>query len=167
MSVLRRYHGTRSVAFITCNTYRRRPILIEYADIFWRAIEVAKRQASFELIAHVILPDHFHLIIDPGTSEFDNIIQRIKMSFGGKLRHVTRVRSGRIWQHRYWDHIIRDQVDMNRHIDYVHYNPVKHGHVESPWAWKHTSIHRYLAEGLYERDWGTKETMNFEGDFGE
>jgi len=75
--------------------------------------------------------------------------------------------SGRVWQNRFWDHIIRNQEDLNRHIDYIHFNPVKHGFVKSPFDWSHSSIHKYHAEGFYTRGWGLIDTLKFKGEFGE
>jgi putative transposase len=74
---------------------------------------------------------------------------------------------GRIWQRRFWDHIIRNEADLNRYIDYIHYNPVKHGFAQSPFSYLHTSIHEYQKEGYYQADWGAKETPGFKGDYGE
>ncbi len=65
------------------------------------------------------------------------------MSFSKSYRNLLKCNSGHIWQHRYYDHIIRDQNDLNRHIDYIHYNPVKHGYVKSPFDLKFSSIHKY------------------------
>ena len=89
------------------------------------------------------------------------------MSFASSLRHRLGCTSGRTSQNRFWDHIIRDQNDFNRHVDYIHYNPVKHGFVEEPGNWPHTSFHEYLADGLYSSDWGCRPSSAFEGDFGE
>ena len=59
-----------------------------------------------------------------------------------------------IWQRRFWEHVIRDQTDFNRHCDYIHYNPVKHGLVNSPLEWKHSSFGKFVEKGLYRQDWG-------------
>lgn len=66
-----------------------------------------------------------------------------------------------IWQHRYWEHTLRDETDFSRHFDYIHYNPVKHGHVSSAREWPYSSFRRYVAEGIYAMDWGGS-VMNFE-----
>jgi putative transposase len=72
-----------------------------------------------------------------------------------------------IWQKRFYDHIIRDQKDFNYHIDYIHYNPVKHGHVENPFDWNFSSLNGYFKEGHYAKDWGVNTELKFDGDFGE
>ena len=89
------------------------------------------------------------------------------MTFSASLRSELGVRSGRVWQYRFWDHIIRDQIDLNKHIDYIHYNPVRHGLTTSPFDWKESSFDEYYKRGLYPDDWGVKEVIKFEGDFGE
>jgi putative transposase len=67
-----------------------------------------------------------------------------------------------LWQHRYWERMLRDETDFERHVEYVHYNPVKHGHVTAPIDWPHSSFHRYVALGVYPADWGRSE-MKFHG----
>jgi putative transposase len=62
-----------------------------------------------------------------------------------------------VWQRRYWEHLIRDDVDLKRHVEYIHYNPVKHGLVRAPVEWKHSSFHTFVKEGLYTSDWGAEE----------
>jgi len=77
------------------------------------------------------------------------------------------VRAGRVWQWRFWDHIIRDQRDFNKHLDYIHYNPVKHGLVSSPLEYPHSSFAQYVDEGFYRPDWVQKDAPDLDGDFGE
>jgi putative transposase len=68
----------------------------------------------------------------------------------------SRLRKGekQVWQRRYWEHLIRDEADLARHVEYIHYNPVKHGLAQSPGAWPHSSFSRFVREGLYPPDWG-------------
>jgi putative transposase len=112
------------------------------------------------------MPDHFHVIINNREGELSNIMQRIKMSFAALYRQQAGIIRGRIWQNRFWDHIIRNQEDLNRHIDYIHYNPVKHRLTNSPFDWQYSSIHEYAKEKVYQPDWGRVETLGNE-DFGE
>lgn len=58
-----------------------------------------------------------------------------------------------IWQRRYWEHLIRDERDYQHHFDYIHYNPLKHGHVQRLMDWPYSSFHRAVAEGIYPADW--------------
>jgi putative transposase len=64
-----------------------------------------------------------------------------------------------IWQRRYWEHLIRDEDDLRRHVEYIHYNPVKHGHAPAPCEWPHSSFHRYVERGIYTLDWGASEEV--------
>ena len=167
MSKLLRYYSPGNAYFVTAVTYRREAILLEHVDLFWRALQSVRRNANFEPIAWVVLPDHFHMVINPGGENLSSLMQRIKMSFATNYRKRRGIYRGRVWQNRFWDHVIRDDDDMNRHIDYIHYNPVKHGFVVSPFDWEQSSIRDYHKRGLYELDWGQAESLVFEGGFGE
>jgi putative transposase len=86
----------------------------------------------------------------------------IKSGFSRRLPKGERINASRcgkgergIWQRRYWEHTLRDEADFRRHVDYIHYNPVKHGYVTCPSQWPHSSIHRYIQSGLLPPDWGT------------
>lgn len=167
MSKLRRYPAEGRPSFITNVTFARRPLLIDNVDLLWDAFATVKSRIPFELLAWVILPDHFHIVIDPKENDLSRILQRIKMSFAASWRKRKGRHSGRVWQHRFWDHVIRDQDDWNRHIDYIHYNPARHGLVRSPFDWTHSSIHEYREQGFYAADWGVRESPIIDGEFGE
>ena len=167
MSILRRYHNKGNIYFITNVTYHRKPILVENIDLIWKSVESVKKKSALEIMAYVFMPDHFHIIIDPNNEEISAVLQRLKMSFASLYRARRDMQSGRIWQNRFWDHIIRNQSDMNRHIDYIHYNPVKHGLVDSPFEWIHSSIRKYREDGYYQDDWGKTDKLSFRGEIGE
>jgi putative transposase len=167
MSKLRRYFSGNPVSFLTNVTLDRRPLLVEHFDLFRQATEAARERGAFDLIAWVVLPDHFHCVIESTTSNPSEIMRRLKLSFSQRFRNRMNVRYGRVWQYRFWDHVIRNQDDLNRHIDYIHYNPVKHGLVESPIRWPHSSFEEYVRQGFYRDDWGAKEHTGIDGDFGE
>jgi len=166
MKNLRRYHRLYDICFTTNVTYDRNPILIDNIDLFWKAVENTKSRTDFEIIAWVILPDHFHMILDPKHQDISRIIQRIKMSFAAYYRKENGLLSGRVWQNRFWDHIIRDDNDMQRHVDYVHFNPVKHGLAKSPFEWEYSSVFQFYPEREWKFD--LKLAEEFEsGEFGE
>jgi len=165
MSNLRRYYSSGNMYFITVVTFKRRPILRWNIDLFWLSINKMKSIYEFELIAWVVLPDHFHAVINPFDNNLSELIKRFKLSYSMNFRKRNNLKSGRIWQFRFWDHVIRNQDDFNRHIDYVHYNPVKHGLVRSPFEYEYSSIDKYSE--YYQKDWGVSEPIEFEGDFGE
>jgi putative transposase len=165
MSRLRRYYSDGQIYFVTAVTQERRPLLIDHSVQLLDSIEKYRRELQFRLGPWVLLPDHLHMIIDPQDGSLSTIMQRIKLSFSKKIRFWQHVLSGKVWQARFWDHIIRDQEDLNRHIDYIHYNPVKHGLVDCPHDWMCSSIYDY--GDRYSTDWGVREPLGFEGEFGE
>ena len=81
-------------------------------------------------------------------------------------RRVQRHQSP-LWQHRFWEHAIRDEIDFVRHVDYIHWNPVKHGYVRQVADWPYSSFHRYVNQGLLPRDWGGAGAEEDDADFGE
>lgn len=167
MSKLLRYYSPGQIYFVTAVTEGRIPILIEFADELLDAMTEASRRINFKLIAHVIMPDHVHMIIDPGNSNLSGIIRIIKLIFSYNYRKAKGLDRAKVWQSRFWDHIIRNEKDLQNHSDYIHYNPVKHKLVGAPIEWKHSSFHQYLSGGFYDCDWGTNALTLPDGDFGE
>ena len=90
-----------------------------------------------------------------------SVARQFKLRFSARYRSLYGFKEGHLWQNRFWDHVIRDEDDLRRHIDYIHYNPVKHGLVESPYAWQHSTFRRYVKQGLYHADWGAGHMMIF------
>jgi putative transposase len=137
-------------------------LLVKHVDALRDAFRIVKMAHPFELEAIVILPDHLHAIwrVPPNDSDFSRRWRLIKAYFSKMIPHEetispSRSRKGErgIWQRRYWEHVIRDDLDMQRHLDYIHYNPVKHGYANSAIDWPFSSFHRYLADGYYFNDW--------------
>ena len=173
-------HYRRAIApggtfFFTLVTDRRRPILASDAamDVLRNAFRSVRQSRPVEIDAIVVLPDHLHCIwtLPPEDADFPTRWRLIKTRFTNdcpvSLRQTpdtARLRKGEqaIWQHRYWEHQIRDETDFARHVDYIHYNPVKHGLVRSPREWPHSSFGRYVKAGLYPLDWG-RELMPYDG----
>jgi putative transposase len=121
---------------------------------------------SVDLIAWVILPDHFHVVVDIERLTISSYMQSAKQSFSMKYLERTG-QSGKVWQYRFWDHIVRGEDDLRRHLDYIHYNPVKHGIVADPFSYRLSSAAVYLERGQYERDWGTRSEPDLDGEYGE
>jgi putative transposase len=167
MTNIRRYLDAGNVYFLTHVTYKRMPILIEHFDLLWTAIQSVKTESPFELIAWVIMPDHMHMIIDPKNSDLPEIIRTIKLRFSGSLRSQLGMKSGRFWQYRYWDHIIRNENDFRRHLDYIHYNPVKHGLATRSIDYPHSSFSEFVAKEIYPADWGDIGIQSDDWEFGE
>jgi len=166
MSKLLRYFASGQCCFITTATANRQRVLDRYSEALIRAVQRAKTKSRFSVIAWVILPDHFHVVIDNPHGDTPKIVQRVKLSFSLQYQRLSE-RNGPIWQHRYWDHIIRSEKDLKRHVDYIHYNPIKHGLTESPSLWPLSSFHRYSRMGYYNADWGENLIATGDDTFGE
>ncbi|MFT3756824.1 MAG: transposase [Pseudoxanthomonas sp.] len=118
--------------------------------------------------AIVVLPDHLHCLwhLPEGDDNYASRWRLIKARFSqslakGERRSASRLRKGErgIWQRRYWEHLIRDEEDYARHVDYIHYNPVKHGHVTRVVDWPYSTFSRWVERGVYSRDWGTGDEV--------
>ena len=167
MTNIRRYWEFESPSFMTHVTYDRKPLLIDNIDLWHESVNFVKTLKEFEFITWVILPDHLHLLIDSGAGDLSYLMKRVKMKFSGLYRSRCELKSGRIWQFRFWDHMIRDEDDFRNHIDYIHYNPVKHGLVTRPGDWEHSSFMEYYKQGYYGEDWGIKGPGGLDGLYGE
>jgi len=162
----RAFDGT--TYFFTLVTYRRRPILCD--DAVRAALRTAFKRVGtrlpFQIDAIVLMPDHLHCIwtLPADDADFASRWSQIKHHVAFTSRDMyggfamteaqRRRREAPIWQRKYWEHQIRDERDMEKHVDYIHYNPVKHGLAESAATWEHSSFRRYVADGVYPMDWG-------------
>jgi putative transposase len=169
MSDYRRNYVPGGTYFFTVVTYRRRPFLI--SDLaracLHEAIDRTRRKWPFEIVAIVLLPDHWHTVwtLPRGDSRYSLRLQKIKEAFtrsfltkgGIELRQSrSRIEHGLrgVWQKRFWEHTIDDEDDLHRCVDYAHWNPKKHGLVTSVKDWQWSSFHRFVAAGEYTPDWG-------------
>ena len=141
-------------------------MLDQNVGLLCRAVMRAKEKSRFSVVAWVILPDHFHAIIDSPDGDTAKIVQRVKLSFSLQYQRASR-HSGKVWQHRYWDHIIRSEHDLRRHMDYIHRNPVKHGLVKCPVEWRLSSFRRYVRAGCYDTNWMGGAVENEADGYGE
>ncbi len=167
MGPLRRYDIAGDVVFTTHVTYVIQNILVHNADLLMTEFTRLSEETSFTLIAYVILPDHFHAISRSAGMSMSDVFRLIKSRFSGALRSRYNERSGKIWQRRFWDHIIRNEADMRRHLDYIHFNPVKHGLVHRPFHWNLSSIHLSVYAGSYDMDWSVIDQEEIDGNYGE
>jgi len=162
--------------FFTVNLAERRlRLLTEHIAELRAALRHVRRQHPFEIDAIVVLPDHLHAAwtLPQGDADFAMRWRLIKSAFSRSLPSNecisgSRVAKGErgIWQRRYWEHTIRDERDFARHVDYIHINPVKHGHVSRVVDWPYSSFHRMVRQGVYPPDWAG-DVSGPEGDFGE
>jgi len=149
-------------------------LLVERVHDLREAVRGVRKAHPFGIVAWVVLPDHLHAVwrLPQADSDYSMRWALIKARFSrripkGERIHGSRRRKGErgIWQRRYWEHLIRNDVDLQRHVDYAHYNPVKHGYVRRAVEWPFSSFHQHLRAGWVAADWGSGE--NIEGDFGE
>ena len=161
--------------FFTLVTEKRRAIFNDErnVDTLRAAFAKIKAQRPFDIDAIVIMPDHLHCIwtLPPHDLDFATRWRLIKTWFTKHCDPSLRAPPNKarqnkqeqaIWQHRYWEHALRDEADFESHVDYIHYNPVKHQHVTAPREWPHSSFHRYVEIGIYPADWAASN-MDFEG----
>jgi len=140
---------------------RRSSVLVEHVSPLRHAFRIARSERPFAIDAIVILPDHLHTImtLPPEDSDFSGRWRRIKSLFTRNViaAGVPLERDNRgeyaLWQRRFWEHTIRDETDFARHVDYIHYNPIKHGFVSRVSDWPYSSFHRYVRQGILPEDW--------------
>jgi putative transposase len=137
-------------------------LLTEKIDVLRLAFRLVASDHPFSLDAVVILPEHLHCIwtLPTGDPDFATRWRLIKTEFSKKIAAIDRRSSSRvskgergIWQRRYWEHTIRDERDFARHCDYIHFNPVKHGHAARA-DWPFSSFKKFVRSGMYPMDWG-------------
>jgi putative transposase len=167
MSNLRRYYAEGQLYFVTCVTYNRQPILVENIDLFWLAVDKFKGESPEFLMAWAILPDHFHMLLCPDRLNLSEFMQRTKLSFASNYRKRFGLKAGRTWQLRFWDHVIRDEADFKKRMDYIHDNPRKHGMTQTRESYPHSSLAKYLGDDGYQPDWEAVEGLDIEESSGE
>ncbi len=148
--------------FFTVVTESRRPLLVENIERLRNAFRHARAKRPFHIDAIVILPDHLHTLISlpEGDNDYSSRWMIIKRKFSSALPAMPSTRSQAskrekgVWQRRFWEHCIRGEADWKNHMDYIHYNPVKHGNVQRVCDWPYSSFHRCVQKGWYRRDWG-------------
>lgn len=154
---------------------RRSHMLIEHVDRLRDAFKDVQRAMPFRVDAIVVLPDHLHTVwtLPEEDDDFAGCWKRLKSHFTRVLIRcgvvIDRDHRGEynLWQRRYWEHPITDAQDLQRHVDYIHYNPVKHGLVSCPVDWPYSSFHRYVRLHLLERDWAAVPMQEENGQYGE
>jgi putative transposase len=172
MSDYRRWYVPGGTYFFTVVTHDRAPTFRTpgAAPLLGAVMRTVRAKDPFRTLAIVLLWDHLHCVwaLPEGDSGFSRRWRRIKGEFterwlvdGGDegLRSPSRLRQGEraVWQRRFWEHQIRDEPDLERHVDYIHYNPVKHGYVGKVADWPWSSFHRHVRRGQYPREWGSSE----------
>ena len=153
----RRYYVPNAIVFITQVVQDRYPAFKDetFLELLRSTLRTVKELHPFSMLGYVFLPDHFHLLIRPsGDDNFSQIMHSLKPAFTKAYKQRIGLNgSMKFWQKRFWDHIIRDEADLERHLDHIHYNPVKHGLVCNVKDWPYSTFHRYVAAGVYPVNW--------------
>lgn len=166
MAIYRGLSEPGATWFFTLTTERRRPLLTRVGVLAAIATAVAevRQREPFELLAWAILPDHLHVVVrlpevDAAYARRISIFKRLvsqrvaSRSDPVRRESMRKRREAGFWQRRFWEHMIRDEADLHRHLDYTHYNAVKHGHAVSAAAWRHSSFHAFVRRGVLPVDW--------------
>jgi len=150
--------------FFTANLLQRHhnDLLIREISLLRETVRRVRERHPFHIDAWVVLPEHLHCVwtLPSGDSDFSKRWRLIKSGFSRALpkterRSDVRKTAGErgIWQRHYWEHFIRNDADFQRHVDYVHVNPLKHGYVKRVEDWPYSTFHSYVAKGIYPADW--------------
>lgn len=163
--------------FFTVNLQNRNSrLLVDKIDVLRTVINQVKQRHRFKVDAMVVLPEHLHAMWTLPVDDYDYATRwmLIKSGFSRQIpKHesisISRQSKGErgIWQRRYWEHCIRNQEDYEKHVDYIHYNPVKHGYVKRAVEWPFSTIHEFIKKGVLNPDWGYSEDCVKGEQFGE
>jgi putative transposase len=171
----RRINAPGGTFFFTLVTYERRQVFGEEqaVSLLRNAFRSVLQKHPFTIEAAVVLPDHLHMIwrLPENDGDYATRWRLIKSHFTHHWEgnrdiptNASRQLKGEraVWQRRYWEHLIRDDRDWQQHVEYIHYNPVKHGIARAPVDWKYSSFHTFMKQGLYSPDWGSGEMMKID-----
>ena len=155
--------------FLTVVTYNRNNILIKNIKLLRNAFKETQKYFDFEIFAISILPNHFHILLKPkNINDYPKIIKAIKYNFSSKFDVVglanptygyENKKEKGIWQRRYIEHTIRDENDLFKHLDYIHFNPVKHGLTQNVKDWQYSTFKKFVKAKNYEINWGSQQDI--------
>ena len=138
--------------------------MVDHINALRQSMRTVKQKHPFNIDAIVIMPDHLHTImtLPADDNDYPKRWMLIKAGFSRQIPKTEQINKSRaskrergIWQRRYWEHLIRDDNDYQAHVNYIHYNPVKHGYVKQANHWPHSSIQRYIKNGDVNENWGS------------
>ena len=145
-------------------SYNRKEIFIENIELLRNSFKNAKQYFDFEIVAICVLPNHIHMILNPrNICEYPKIITSVKYYFSHNYNvgvetptygYVNKGEKG-VFQRRYFEHTICSQEELNNHINYIHYNPVKHNYVQNVNDWEYSTFHKFVEDNFYDKNWGS------------
>jgi len=159
----RRSQTAGATYFFTVNLKNRKEeYLTNYIEQLRESFRTVKRQYPFKVDAIVVLPDHLHTVwtLPAEDAHYSERWKAIKSRFTRLLiKEELRLYKNKkgeynLWQRRFWEHQIRDDLDLQRHVEYIHYNPVKHGYVKQVKDWPFSSFHRFVKNDYLDSNWG-------------
>ena len=154
------YNDNYKYVFFTLVTYNRKPLLIDNINILRSAFRYVILKYHFEIFAICILKDHMHLILKlENTKDYSEIIRLIKYYFSRNIKTYSTLSSSKlkkrekgIWQRRFWEHTIKDESDLYKHLDYIHFNSYKHYKI-APCYWTFSTFKKFVRLNFYSLDW--------------
>ena len=170
----RRNFITGGTFFFTVTLQNRKSrLLVEKINLLKEAVQRVKDQHPFQIKAYVILPEHLHMIweLPKGDSNYSQRWKKIKVQFSKSIQKSgfelskTKHNEYRLWQRRFWEHTIKDMLDFENHVNYIHYNPIKHGLVKELRDWPYSSFHHYVQNGQLCENWTSSELKSIKGFF--
>ncbi len=175
MPNFRRAYVAGGTWFFTVNLLHRKDneLLIQEINLLRQAVKQVKQRYPFYVHAWVVLPEHMHAMwtLPEGDSNFSLRWRLIKSGFSRalpKTETLSKVRSNAgergIWQRNYWEHLIKNEIDYQRHFDYIHVNPLKHALVKRVIDWPYSTFHRYVKQGIYPDNWCGDMNVQISGD---
>jgi putative transposase len=168
MPEYRRFLQKGGIVFLTIVTYKRQNIFVDEnnIEILRQAVAKIKSEMPFEILGAVVLPDHLHFLwqLPPDDDNYSKRVGKIKVTFTKLFQQQNsstekislsrqKHRESNIWQRRFWEHTIKDEFDFAQHLDYIHYNPIKHNLVSCPHLWKYSSFDMWVKKNIYSVDW--------------
>ncbi len=164
----RRVFISNSYVHLIIVAYGRKNIFITNIELLRQAFKNAKKFFNFKIIAICVLPNHIHVILNPeNIKEYPKIITSIKYYFSKNYNvgvetptygYINKGEKG-VFQRRFFEHTIKDEEELNNQINYIHYNPVKHGLVNNVKDWQYSSFHKFVEQGMYEFNWGSDKDI--------
>lgn len=160
----KRIYIPNSYVHIIIVSYNRKNIFIDHIELLRNALKNSKKYFKYEIVAISVLPEHIHMIINPqNINDYPKIITSVKYYFSQNYNvgvetpnygYLNKGEKG-IFQRRYFEHTIISEDDLNNQINYIHYNPVKHGFVKNVKDWEYSSFHRFVQKKFYDINWGS------------
>ncbi len=159
---IRRWYIPNAIYFITAVTWQRDPLFADSTAIaiLRSTLHRVQEKHPFRMIAYAFMPDHMHLLIHvPESSDITAIMHSAQRNFTWNYKHANGIEESlHLWQRGFWDHVIRDERDLEMHMNDVHYNPVKHGLAAAPGDYAHTSFAEYVRRGWYDASWNLESS---------